>query len=32
MPHEKDYLERRLAWYDQYVKGKTSSAAEQTSR
>ena len=22
--HEKDFLERRLAWYDQYVKGKAS--------
>ncbi len=32
MPHQKDYLERRLAWYDQYVKGKTSPAPEQTSR
>jgi len=20
--HEKDFLERRLAWYDQYVKGQ----------
>jgi dipeptidyl aminopeptidase/acylaminoacyl peptidase len=26
MPHQKDFLERRLAWYDQYVKGKTSPA------
>jgi len=32
MPHQKDFLERRLAWYDQYVKGKTSPAPEQTSR
>jgi dipeptidyl aminopeptidase/acylaminoacyl peptidase len=24
MPHQKDFLERRLAWYDQYVKGETS--------
>jgi hypothetical protein len=31
MPHEKDFLERRLAWYDQYVKGKASPAPEQTS-
>ena len=23
MPHQKDFLERRLAWYDQYVKGET---------
>jgi len=22
--HEKDFLERRLAWYDQYVKGEAS--------
>ncbi len=28
MPHQKDYLERRLAWYDQYVKGKAPSAPE----
>jgi len=32
MPHQKDFLERRLAWYDQYVKHKTSPAPEQTSR
>jgi dipeptidyl aminopeptidase/acylaminoacyl peptidase len=32
MPHQKDFLERRLAWYDQYVKGKTSPAPRQTSR
>ncbi len=32
MPHQKDFLERRLAWYDQYVKGKTPPAPEQTSR
>jgi dipeptidyl aminopeptidase/acylaminoacyl peptidase len=24
MQHQKDFLERRLAWYDQYVKGETS--------
>jgi dipeptidyl aminopeptidase/acylaminoacyl peptidase len=32
MPHQKDYLGRRLAWYDQYVKGKTSPAPIQTPR
>jgi len=32
MPHQKDFLERRLAWYDQYVKGETSPAPERTSR
>jgi dipeptidyl aminopeptidase/acylaminoacyl peptidase len=32
MPHQKDYLERRLAWYDRYVKGKTSPAPEPNSR
>ena len=32
MPHQKDFLKRRLAWYDRYVKGKTSPAPEQTSR
>jgi dipeptidyl aminopeptidase/acylaminoacyl peptidase len=26
IPHQKDFLERRLAWYDQYVKGQTSPA------
>ena len=25
MPHQKDFLERRLAWYDQYVKGQPPS-------
>jgi len=32
MPHQKDFLERRLAWYDQYVKGKTSPAPEKSTR
>jgi len=28
MPHQKDFLERRLAWYDQYVKGENPNAAD----
>ncbi len=26
--HQKDFLERRLAWYDQYVKGENPNAAD----
>ena len=28
MPHQKDFLERRLDWYDQYVKGENPNAAD----
>jgi len=24
MPHQRDFMERRLAWYDQYVKGQSA--------
>ena len=31
-PHQKDYLERRLAWYAQYVKGEDPEAADEAAK
>jgi dipeptidyl aminopeptidase/acylaminoacyl peptidase len=31
-PHQKDYLERRLAWYAQYVKGEDPNAADEAAK
>lgn len=31
-PHEKDFLKRRLAWYDKYVKGSASDSVNESSK
>jgi len=30
--HQKDFLERRLAWYDRYVKGEDPNAADEAAK
>jgi len=30
--HQKDFLERRLAWYDRYVKGEDPNAADDAAK
>ena len=31
-PHSKDYAERRLAWFDKYVKGETSDTKDEAAK
>ncbi len=31
-PHQRDFLERRLAWYAQYVKGQAPESTNESSK